>query len=249
MLERKWTGSGLTLGPQLSPGAQSIVRHNAVKQGRKERVCYNYSIYHIMFNELILKGTVHPNITKHWKIWNTPHEFYGLFLWWFYVVLLSFFGLDSLLPLLLNATYVDYYDVLWVFGLSFWRHPFTADNLLVSKWCNAKFLQICSNEEQKKKYIKSWMAWGWVHFQQFFIFGWTITLSCPCLRLYQYLLREPVRRASRFCKWLDGSAHRHPNTWTKHMTVMVHVKLIARLALLKLNQWFSRVSFIMNWNI
>ncbi len=150
MLERKWTGSGLTLGPQLSPGAQSIVRHNAVKQGRKERVCYNYSIYHIMFNELILKGTVHPNITKHWKIWNTPHEFYGLFLWWFYVVLLSFFGLDSLLPLLLNATYVDYYDVLWVFGLSFWRHPFTADNLLVSKWCNAKFLQICSNEEQKK---------------------------------------------------------------------------------------------------
>ncbi len=60
-------------------GAQSIVRHNAVKQGRKERVCYKYSIYHIMFNELILKGTVHPNITKHWKIWNTPHEFYGLF--------------------------------------------------------------------------------------------------------------------------------------------------------------------------
>ncbi len=130
MLERKWTGSGLTLGPQLSPGAQSIVRHNAVKQERKERVCYKYSIHHIMFNELILKGTVHPNITKHWKIW---HEFYGLFLWWFYVVLLSFFGLDSLLPLLLNGTYVNYYDVLGVFGLSLWRHPFTADNLLVSK--------------------------------------------------------------------------------------------------------------------
>ncbi len=103
--------------------------------------------------------------------------------------------------------------------------------------------------KNKKKYIKSWMAWGWVHFQQFFIFGWTITLSCPCLLLYQYLLREPVRRSSRFCKWLDGSAHRHPNTCTKHMNVMVHVKLKARLALLILNQWFSRVSFIMNWNI
>ncbi len=36
-----------------------------------------------------------------------------------------------------------------LFGLSFWRHPFTADtvNHLVSKWCNAKFLQILHNEE------------------------------------------------------------------------------------------------------
>ncbi len=32
------------------------------------------------------------------------------------------------------------------FRLSFWQHPFTADSLdlLVSKWCNATFLQICS---------------------------------------------------------------------------------------------------------
>ncbi len=27
-----------------------------------------------------------------------------------------------------------------LFGLSFWRHPFTAEDLLMSKWCNAKFL-------------------------------------------------------------------------------------------------------------
>ncbi len=35
-------------------------------------------------------------------------------------------------------------------GASFWRHPFTADavNPLVSKWCNAKFLQILHNEER-----------------------------------------------------------------------------------------------------
>ncbi len=26
----------------------------------------------------------------------------------------------------------------------FWRHPFTAENPLVIKWCNAKFLQISS---------------------------------------------------------------------------------------------------------
>ncbi len=32
-------------------------------------------------------------------------------------------------------------------GLSFWRHPFTVKDPLVSKWCNTKFLQIYSNEE------------------------------------------------------------------------------------------------------
>ncbi len=35
-----------------------------------------------------------------------------------------------------------------LFGLSFWRHPFTAEHPLVSKWCNAKFLQICSDNKQ-----------------------------------------------------------------------------------------------------
>ncbi len=34
---------------------------------------------------------------------------------------------------------VDYCDVFY--QLSFWRHPFTAEDPLVSKWCNAKFHQ------------------------------------------------------------------------------------------------------------
>ncbi len=29
---------------------------------------------------------------------------------------------------------------------SFWRHPFTTEDPLMSKWCNAELLQICSNE-------------------------------------------------------------------------------------------------------
>ncbi len=37
-----------------------------------------------------------------------------------------------------------------LFGLSFWRHPFTAEDPLVSKWYNAKFLQIW---KKKKKLI------------------------------------------------------------------------------------------------
>ncbi len=34
-----------------------------------------------------------------------------------------------------------------LFGLSFWWHPFTAEDPLVSKWWNATFLQICSDRE------------------------------------------------------------------------------------------------------
>ncbi len=57
-----------------------------------------------------------------------------------------------------------------LFELSFWRHPFTAEDPLVSKWRNAKFLQICSDEETNS----SWLAWVWVNIQQIFMFGWTI---------------------------------------------------------------------------
>ncbi len=37
-----------------------------------------------------------------------------------------------------------------LFGLSFWRHPFTAEDPWVSKWCNDKFPQICSDELMNK---------------------------------------------------------------------------------------------------
>ncbi len=47
---------------------------------------------------------------------------------------------------------VDYCDV---FGLSFWRHPFTAEHPLVSKWCNAKFHQIWSNEEMNPNILNT----------------------------------------------------------------------------------------------
>ncbi len=43
-----------------------------------------------------------------------------------------------------------------LYKLSLWRHPFTAEDPLVSKWCNAKFLQIWSNLKL-------------VHFQQMLI--------------------------------------------------------------------------------
>ncbi len=62
---------------------------------------------------------------------------------------------------------VDYHVLLTAW--SFWRHPFTAENPLMSKWCKAKFLQICSDEETNSS--TTWMAWGSVHFRPIFIFG------------------------------------------------------------------------------
>ncbi len=55
---------------------------------------------------------------------------------------------------LLHKKFIDGLEsccgLLWcfyqLFGLSFWRHPFTAEDPLVSKWFNARFLQICFNE-------------------------------------------------------------------------------------------------------
>ncbi len=66
-----------------------------------------------------------------------------------------------------------------LFGLPFWRHPFTAEDPLMSKWGKATFLQICSDEETNSS--TSWIAWGWVHIQQIFIFGWTIKLIKKCI--------------------------------------------------------------------
>ncbi len=47
-----------------------------------------------------------------------------------------------------------------LFRLSFWQHPFTAEDPLVSKWWNATFLQIWSDEKTNSS--TSWMAWGWM---------------------------------------------------------------------------------------
>ncbi len=55
---------------------------------------------------------------------------------------------------------MDYCDV-FISCSSFWRHPFTAEHPLVSKSCNATFLQICSHEQTISS--TCWMAWGWGH--------------------------------------------------------------------------------------
>ncbi len=75
-------------------------------------------------------------------------------------------------------------DYLWIilmfyqlFGLSFWRHPFTAVDPLVGKWCNTKFIRTCSNEEINSS--TSWMTWAWV-------FWWTCFIKVPYYGLWKF---------------------------------------------------------------
>ncbi len=82
-----------------------------------------------------------------------------------------------------------------LFGLSFWRHPFTAEDLLLSKWCNAEFHQICSDEETNSS--TSWMDWGWEYFQQFFIFGWTT----PLIKCYLPFLCNYLWKLQAISEW------------------------------------------------
>ncbi len=63
-----------------------------------------------------------------------------------------------------------------LFGLSFWRHPFTAEHPLVSRWWNATFLQIWW---KKFNYILDGLSVSTFH--QFLISGWTKKAFVSCL--------------------------------------------------------------------
>ncbi len=59
-----------------------------------------------------------------------------------------------------------------MFGLSFWRHPFTAEHPLVKQWWMLHF----SKSDEETNSSTSLISWGWVYFQQIFIFWWLIPL-------------------------------------------------------------------------
>ncbi len=98
-------------------------------------------------------------------------------------------------------------DYLWItatfyqlFGLSFWRHPFTAEDPLVSNLCNAKFLKICSDEKfnnwNKLFYIFDDLR---VYFQQIFIFG----LSIPLITLFKKIFFTCIKKESVENLWIS----------------------------------------------
>ncbi len=63
------------------------------------------------------------------------------FYWWICVLLTLIFWRHTML-----TDGLEWCGLLWcfyqLFGLSFWRHPFTAEDPLLSKWWNATFLKI-----------------------------------------------------------------------------------------------------------
>ncbi len=46
----------------------------------------------------------------------------------------------------------------------------------IHRWANDVMLHFSKSDLMKKNSSISWMAWGWVHFQQIFILRWTIPL-------------------------------------------------------------------------
>ncbi len=133
----------------------------------------------------------------------------------FRISLVSFLWFEATKMQLLSSQDVNWWTgVVWItcgllwcfyqlFGLSFWRHPFTAEHPLLSKWWHAAFLQICSDEETNSS--TSRFAWGWAHFQ--LIFGWTLPLMTAAQELYK--------------TWWSCSPARFENYAKKHLVLQV----------------------------
>ncbi len=100
---------------------------------------------------------------------------------------------------------VDYLWIIVMFlsAVSFWRHPFTAED----PWWRSDVMLHFSKSDEETNSSASWMAWGWVHFQHIFIFGRTTPLSVQMILwpLYtitsthtlslQWMTSVPVQRA------------------------------------------------------
>ncbi len=104
---------------------------------------------------------------------------------------------------------VDYLCFYQLFGRSFWRHPFTAEDPLVSKWCNAKILQIHCFDEETNSYILDGLK-----VSKIFIFGWTIPL------ILTVLLHSESCLSSRSCWVFPSSSYSaflfyHPESMTR----------------------------------
>ncbi len=106
---------------------------------------------------------------------------------------------------------LEWCGLLWcfyqLFGLSFWRHPFTPEDPLVSKWCNATFLQICSDDETNA--AASRMAWGRVNHTFLFLVKYCIEVTWRS---------DFTRRSKHQCIYIIKTAKvflcKHMHVWT-----------------------------------
>ncbi len=79
----------------------------------------------------------------------------------------------------MNLSRVDYLWIIVMLWLTVWTLILTAPihcrGSIGEQESNANFLQIYFDQETNSS--TSWMAGGWVHFQQIFICGWSIPLT------------------------------------------------------------------------
>ncbi len=128
--------------------------------------------------QFIIKYVVDFDVTKGDGLFHWRNQSYGLWtcilgrcdglkLKALMMFMMQLFTLQDMANWWLGAVWMIC-GLLWcyyqLFGLSFWRHPFTT----MSKWRDATFFQICSDEETNS--FTSYMARGRVHFQQIFFF-------------------------------------------------------------------------------
>ncbi len=100
----------------------------------------------------------------------------------------------------MGAVRIECSGVVWIivmfyqlFGLSFWRHPFTAEHPLVSKWSGMIHFSKSDEETNSSTSLMEYI------FSSFFIFRWTIPLTTT-FTCYKSILY--ISSGSWF--WLDG---------------------------------------------
>ncbi len=96
----------------------------------------------------------------------------------------------------------------------FWRHPFTAEDPLVSKLRNAKFLQLFCSTVKETNSSTSWMAWGWVHFLQVFILGFILVFLIKILIVIWCILNDYSRKVIQSLIIIIITAARVNFRWT-----------------------------------
>ncbi len=84
----------------------------------------------------------------HGGFWSESTTGDGLFLWICFLKTRNFSLRKTLSDWVVCITCGLFWCFYQLFGLLFWRHPFTAEDPLVSKGCNATFLQIYFDEER-----------------------------------------------------------------------------------------------------
>ncbi len=115
---------------------------------------------------------------------------------------------------------VDYFDV---FISCLDSHSDGTHSLQRIHWWDSDgMLHFSKSVLMKKNLSTSMMAWGWVRFQEMFIFGWTIALTCSICRPFTGFGAEPLCRSG-----LSREMCLQHVTWHFHLSCRLYVCVFA----------------------